>query len=98
GGFEFAESEFVRQLFDHSIRRLLVEFHCASEEIILVEPAKHEIGVRHSRLTSSPPIGRGARNGACAARADAKGAALIEIGDRSAARADRMDVDHWQEQ
>ena len=71
-----------------------VEPHRAAEKIFGIEPAEHEIGVGHGRLGAAPAIGGRARVGAGAARADAKGAAAVDIGDRAAAGADRVDVDH----
>ena len=43
-------------------------------------------------------VGGGAGHGAGAARPDAEGAAMIDVGDRAAAGADRVDVDHRQQQ
>jgi hypothetical protein len=80
------------------MRRSLVELHRAAEEIILVEPSKHDIGVGYGRLTPASPIGRRPGNRARAAGADSESAAVIDIGNRSTARTDRVDVDHRQEQ
>ena len=50
---------------------------------------------RRSRSGSVPPRrSRPAQVGARRLRADAEDAALVDVGDRAAARADRVDVDH----
>ena len=55
---------------------VVIERHAAAEEIVLVEPAEHQIGVGHGRLGAAAAIGGGAGHRAGAARPDAEGAAV----------------------
>ena len=67
---------------------------CAAEERLGQQPAQvdHRVGGR--RLRAAAAVGRRTRVGAGRARADAEDAALVDVGDRAAAGADRVDVDH----
>ena len=93
-----AEAELGRKPADGPARRFRVELHAPAEEITRVEPADNQIGVRHGRFFAAPPVGGGPRNRARAARSDPKRSAMVDIGDRAAARADGVDVDHRREQ
>jgi hypothetical protein len=55
---------------------------------------ENEIGVGHRRLGAASAIGRRPGIGSGTTRADAKSAGSINIGDRAAAGADRVDIDH----
>ncbi len=89
-----AEAELARQLADHAAGGDLVERHPAAQEVAAVEPAQHDIGVGHRRPRAAMAIGGRSRHGAGRARPDLEGAGLVDEGDRAAAGADRMHVDH----
>ena len=90
-----------RSLASSSITRC-----AAASSSFIAPPRKSSLSSRPSTTLASvtvgwrpaAPVGRGSRHGAGAARPDAEGAALVDIGDRSAARADGVDVDHRHEQ
>ena len=88
------EAEPLGQTADGAPRGGGVEPHGPAQEIIGVEPAEHDIGVGYGRLDAALAVGRWSGIGPGAARADAKGACAVDIGDRPAAGADSVDVDH----
>ena len=98
GGLVLAHAERVSECFDRAMGGVFVELHAAAEEIVLVEPAEHQIGVGHGRLGAAASIRGGAGHRAGAARPDPESAALVDIGDRAAAGADGVNVDHRQQQ
>ncbi len=61
-----------------------------------VEPAQQQVGVGDRGLLAAAPVARRPRVGARRARAHAQGAARVAPGDRAAAGADRVHVDHRQ--
>jgi hypothetical protein len=71
-----------------------IEPHRAAQKIIGIQPAEHEIGIGHRGLGAASSIGGRSGIGPGAARADAKSAGAVDIGDRPAAGADRVDIDH----
>ena len=72
----------------------LVERHAAAQEVLAVEPAQHDIGVGHRRRVAAAAVGGGAGHGAGQRGPTLKAPAWSTIGDRAAAGADRVDVDH----
>ena len=60
------------------------------------EPAEHEIGVGDGRPRAAAAVAGRARHGFGARRPDAQRAAVVDPGDRAAARADGVDVDDRQ--
>ena len=75
-----------------------VQLHAPAEEPLGVDPAEHHVRVRDRRLRAALAVAGRARVGPGAARADAKRAAVVDAGDRAAAGADRVDVEHRHEQ
>ncbi len=72
-----------------------IDLHLPAQEELRVQAAEAEIGVGHGREVSLAVAGRsGVRAGAL--RTDAERAAPVRVGDRSAAGADRVDVDDGQ--
>ncbi len=98
GRFEQSEAEPVGEPLHRRGCELAVELHLAAEEAIGVDPPEHDVRVGQRRLLAALPVRGGAGRGTGAARADAEGAALVDVGDRAAAGADRVDVDHRHEQ
>ena len=98
GGFELGHAERVGEPFDDAMGGCFVKRHAAAKKIVLVEPAEDQIGVGYGRFLAAAAIGGRARHGAGAARPDPKGTALIDVGDRAAAGADGMDIDHRHQQ
>ena len=86
--------ELARQLADHAARRHLVERHAAAQEVAAVEAAQHDVGVGHGGAVAATAVGGRSRHGAGRARPDLEGAGLVDEGDRAAAGADRVHVDH----
>ena len=81
-------------LADRFVRQRRVDRQVAAEEMLGIHAPEHHLGVGDRRLVAALGIAGGAGHRAGRARADAEGAAGIDIGDRSAAGADRVDVDH----
>ena len=77
---------------------LAVELHLAAEEAVGVDPAEDDVRVGQRRLLAALAVAAGPGRRARAARPDAEGAAFVDVGDRAAAGADRVDVDHRHEQ
>jgi hypothetical protein len=74
--------------------RDLVERHAAAQEVLAVEAAQHDVGVGHRGAVAAAAVGRRSRHRAGRARPDLEGAGLVDEGDRAAAGADRVHVDH----
>src|SRR5947209_1593061 len=73
--------------------RIGIEGQFAAELAVGAEPAEHEIGVGDGWLRAAAAVAGRARHRLGAFRSDAQRAALVDPGDRSAAGADRVDVD-----
>ena len=72
-----------------------VEFHAAAEQAsVRAQASEQELRVRGCRLGAAVPVTGRARVGARRLRAHAEDAAGIDVRDRAAAGADRVDVDH----
>ena len=55
----FSEHELDCKPADGAVRRFRVELHATAEEVIRVEPAENQIGVRHGRFFAAPPVSGG---------------------------------------
>ena len=77
-------------------RRVRVEPQVGGDRRLGGQPTEHEVGVGDRRLLSPAPVTGRPGVGARALRADAQRAAAVHPRDRSAAGADRVDVDHRQ--
>ena len=87
--------ERVGERLHRRARELDVELHLAAEQAAVgSQPAQQELRVGRGRLRAAAAVAGGARVGARGLRADAEDAALVDVGDRAAAGADRVDVDH----
>ena len=74
---------------------LAVEAHRPAEQpAVGAQAAEHELCVRGGGQRAAAPVAGGPGVGAGRLRADAEHAALVDVGDRAAAGADRVDVDH----
>ncbi len=71
-----------------------VDHEVAAKEAVGVEAAQHHLRVGHRRLGAATAVARRPGIGARRARPDAERAAGVDIGDRPAAGADRVDVEH----
>ena len=99
GALEQPEPETLAQRAHRGARGVDVEPHPAAEEVLGVEQAEHEVGVRDGRHRAAAAVADGAGIGPRALRPDAERARLrVDPGEAAAARADRLDVDHAQEQ
>ena len=94
GGLAIGEAEFARQLAYDATGGDFVERHAAAQEVAAVEAPQHDVGVGHGGAGAAAAIGGRARHGTGRARADLEGAGLVEMGDRAAAGADGVHVDH----
>ena len=89
------EAHLRRDRLHRGTRQLRVELHLAAEQAAVgPQPAEQQLGVGRGRALRRRGRSRRARVGARGLRADAKDAARVDVGDRAAARADRVDVDH----
>ena len=88
----------VRSSLHRSTERLRgevpAERHGAVEQSRFREPPQDEVGVGHRRLRPAEAVAGRTGLGARADRADLHQAVAVEPGDRAAAGADRVDVDH----
>ena len=71
-----------------------IDLEIAAQEMLGVQAAEHHLRIGHRRLLAALGVAGRTGQGARRARPDAERAARIDIGDRAAARADRVDVDH----
>ena len=80
-------------LLDGPARPLDVERHLAAQQV-RGDTTKHEVSVGDRRLLPARAVARGAGHGARALGTHRERAVVAHTRDRSAARADRVDVDH----
>src|SRR5262249_13319521 len=71
-----------------------LKLHAVAGQVLGMEIAEHDRGVGPRRLAAAEAVARRAGFGARRLRADAHAARAVEPGDRAAARADRVHVDH----
>ncbi len=88
-----AAGQFRRQRGDTGARALDVK-HDAAADQRRRQPAQHQIGVGDSRLSTAFAVTHRSGFGAGALRADFQMALAGDPGDRAAARADGLDIDH----
>ena len=80
-------------ILDRPARGVGVELQVAAEARLAAQPAEHEIGIRDRRPRAALAVAGGPRHGFGADRPDAQRPAVVDPGDRPAARADGVDVD-----
>lgn len=89
-------AELFGQAGQHHLGLRRQQWHLAAQKELGVEPAQRHVRVSHGWLAAALTIAGRARLRAGTARADAEGAAGIDqIGDRAAARADRVYIELW---
>ncbi len=88
-----SRSERLAERADRALGRVAVEVDPARD---LPEQAEQQVGVGHRRLLAAVAVGGGAGARARRSRPDAQRAARVAPGDRAAAGADRVDVEHRQ--
>ena len=71
---------------------MALEPHRAAEEVLRVEIAEHEIGIRHRRFSAAAQVARGSRVAAGAVRPDLEQTGLVDSRDAAPAR---PDLDHF---
>ena len=87
------EAHRVGDRLDRGARRLDVERHLAAEQLRR-KVTEHDVRVGHGRQLAAPAVGGRAGSGARRLRPDAERLRQLgHVGDRAAARADRVDVD-----
>ena len=87
--------ELVRDRAHRLLGKVAVERHCSAEKpAVGAEAAQDELRVRGGRQRAAPPVARRPRVGTGGLGADAEHAALVDVRDRAAPGADRVDVDH----
>src|SRR5262249_22348460 len=79
-------------------RLCLVQLHFASQEVVLGKAAEHEVRVRDCRILTPAPVAHRARHRASALRTHLQRARLVDAGYRAATGADRLDLDHRDEE
>ncbi len=93
GGLALVEAERVAEVRHGRLRRLAIEFDPARDP---AEQAQQQVRVGDGRLLAAVTVRRRARTRAGAARTDPERAARVAPGDRAAAGADGVDVEHRQ--
>ena len=79
---------------ERRLRAGAVEHDLAAEARAVGEVAEVDVGVGDRRLLAAEPVARGAGLGSCGARADPQRSTAVGPGDRAAAGAHRVHVDH----
>ena len=88
-------AELLREmLVDGGARTILAQLHLAAQEELGPQPAEHDHRIGRGRLRAAAVVCDRARIGTGRARADAEDPAGVDVRDRAAAGADRVDVDH----
>ena len=88
-------AEPIGDLWTARLRELEIELHGAAEQApVGPQAAEHELGVGRGRDRCPRVRSRRARGPPRGLRPDAEHTALVDVGDRPAAGADRVDVDH----
>ena len=87
------ETDAVAELVELRFRLRHAERDGAAEEVVRVEPPQREIGIGDGDLLATGVVADRAGIGAGALRADAEEPALVDPGDRAAARADGGEID-----
>ncbi len=94
GGLLDRPPERLGHLLERGARAAHVEHDVAAGEVLRVEPSEQQVRVGQRRPLSAHRVARGAGARAGALGADAQQSARVDPRDRSAAGADRADVDH----
>ena len=90
-----AQAERARHLgLDRGARLGGVEPHPPAEEIVLAEIAQHQVAVGDGRRLAAAAVASRPRHRARALRSDLEHAEAVDRGERSAAGAHRVDVQH----
>ena len=76
------------------VRCVDVDLQAATEKVVGVDAAEHEVGVGDGRLVAAEPVAGGTGVGAGAARTNPQPAPGIHPGDAAAAGADLHQIDH----
>ena len=92
--FVLVDAERLGEVRERPVRTFRRERHLAAEEVVGIQTAEHEVGVRHRRRVAAPAVAGGAGLGARALGSHLEGAARVDPRDAAAARADGGDVDH----
>ncbi len=93
GGLEAIGPQRFGEPSDRSFGRRLVQRHVAAQEVVPVEQAQHQVGVRHRGIGTATAVAGRAGFRAGAARADLEQAQAVHRRDAAAARADLDHVD-----
>ena len=88
----------VRKPIHRLLRSATVERAGAAEEVVRIEIAEHEVGIRHCRFATTLAVARRPRHRSCAFRTDMQDAARVDTADRAAAGAQADDVEAVQRQ
>ena len=89
-----AESEAGGDGLEGAARGLAVERHATPQEGAGADGTDHDVGIGRGGLDAAFAVAGRAGIGTGALRADAQHAAVVDPGDRAAARTDRDDVEH----
>ena len=85
----------ICQLAHGAVRELTLEAHVSAQKPpIRTQPAQQKLSVGGGRFRPSARVAGRSGVGARRLRTDAEHLPLVDVGDRAAARADRVDVDH----
>ena len=87
--------ELAAEVFHHIASQLGLEGKAATNEAAFgTQPAEQDLGVGRGWQRATTVVTGWARLGSCGLRADAEDATLIDVRNRAAAGANRVDVDH----
>ena len=93
GGGEPVDAERGRDRVDGARSGAGVQHDAPAEEVRRVEEAEDEVRVGHGGRRAAPPIARGTRRSSRALGTDVEDAAAVDMRDRAATRAQRVNVE-----
>ncbi len=91
------QPELVRKFGNHSVAGPGVQHHRPAKKAARIKPAQNDVRIRDGRFVPALAIGGRPGDRARALRSRPEGTALVDMRDRSATRADGVDVDHRQD-
>ncbi len=93
GQFLYRHLQFGRKRGEDGVRSVGIDLHLTAEKGVGADAAPDHMRVGDGRKRPAAPVARGSRIGSRRLRADSQQAAVVDPGDRAAARPHRRDVD-----
>src|SRR5919199_4342187 len=84
GSLLAAQAQAPSKTLDSRAGQIGIDRHLAAQEVLRIQPAKEQMGIRHRWLGTAAAVTRGTRRRAGAPGADPEGAARVDISDAAA--------------